>query len=140
MRKTLALIIILLFVLLTACGTQGAYKDGNYTKNTDPDSHGSWYKCVLSIKDGKIADVQFTGYTRNADGTDTIHDQNYGKYPGSTDQQYQQAQTGLAGSKTYGPKLVQTQDLGKVDVVAGATQSWDVFKAAMTDLLSQAKK
>lgn len=72
----------------------------------------------------------------NADGT--LKDENYGKESG--DENYQKAQNALKSSEQYTKKLVETQNVDKVDAVSGATSSWNQFKEAAKDALAKAKK
>lgn len=132
--KKLAVVFIsvLLIVALTACG--GAkLKDGSYEGQSTPDSRGAYGIVKLEVKDGKISSAEFLQY--NADGS--LKDESYGKQSG--EENYKKAQDALEASKKYPEKLVETQDVEKVDSITGATSSWKQFQEAAKDALAKAK-
>ncbi|WP_252891105.1 FMN-binding protein [Thermoclostridium stercorarium] len=71
----------------------------------------------------------------NADGS--LKDESYGKDSG--EENYKKAQAALEASKQYAEKLVETQDVEKVDSITGATSSWKAFQEAAKDALAKAK-
>ena len=70
-----------------------------------------------------------------------LKDADYGKTDGVIKNAglYKIAQAALAGAAQYGQKLIQTQELEKVDAVAGATVSHELFQNAAGIALKQAK-
>ena len=60
---------------------------------------------------------------------------NYGK--DDADFNYKQAQKAVKNSEGYAKKLVEVQDIDKVDSVSGATISYKRFKSAVKDALNK---
>jgi major membrane immunogen (membrane-anchored lipoprotein) len=131
MKKFLALIVVLSLFVLPACGN--TYKDGTYEGRSADDSRGAYSIVSLVVKDGKITSAEFIQY--NSDGT--VKDENYGKEAG--EENYKTAQNALEYSKEYPKKLIETQDVSKVDAVTGATSSLKQFQEAAKDALAKAK-
>jgi major membrane immunogen (membrane-anchored lipoprotein) len=116
---------------LSGCGS--SLKDGTYEGRSTNDNRGAYGIVSLEVKNGEIASAQFLQY--NADGT--LKDEKYGEEAG--EDSYKMAQNALQYSKKYPEKLVETQDVGKVDAVTGATSSWKQFQEAAKDALAKAK-
>lgn len=115
----------------------GIYKDGTYTAKSSPDERGAVGELTLRIEQGKITQADFKGIQKDG----TIKDVDYGKTSGKIEIPvfYQKAQQALKGSLSYGPRLVETQDLDKVDSISGATLSHKQFSEAAHKALNQAK-
>lgn len=113
------------------------YKDGTYTGTSSPDERGAVGQITLTIGQGKITQADYKGIQKDG----KVKDIEYGKTNGKIENPefYKKAQQGLKGAMTYGPKLVQTQDLDKVDSVSGATLSYKQFSEAGHKALDQAK-
>lgn len=142
MKKTLAIAVAMLAVMgtMASCGDNAnsneAYKDGSYrVEAKDFDDHG-WKEYInVTVKDGKIAEVEFDALSQE-DG-----------HKKTEDQEYKDAYIG-AGFETYPADyteklekgLVEKQDASKVDTVAGATHSSDFFKQMMKELDKNMKK
>lgn len=141
MKKTLAIAIAMLAVMgtMASCGGNAdneAYKDGSYrVEAKDFDDHG-WKEYInVTVKDGKISEVEFDALSQE-DG-----------HKKTEDQEYKDAYTG-AGFETYPADyteklekgLVEKQDASKVDTVAGATNSSNSFKQMMKELEKNMKK
>ncbi|MTI65796.1 MAG: FMN-binding protein [Firmicutes bacterium] len=152
MKKIKILSILLVLVmsvgLLGACGTseepasnEGAneksaanYEDGSYKAVYDRfDSHG-WKSFVnITVKDGKISDVEFD--YKNREGK--LKTKNEG---------YKNAMEGKSGTypekytKELEEQLVASQSVEDVDVVTGATHSSHNFKVLANKALEHAKK
>jgi len=127
----IVLVSILLVAALTACGAK--LKDGSYEGQSTPDSRGGYGIVKIEVKDGKISSAEFLQY--NADGS--LKDETYGQ--GSGEENYKKAQDALKASAEYPKKLVETQDVEKVDSITGATSSWKAFQEAAKDALAKAK-
>lgn len=142
-------------------------KDGTYSgKSTEANSHHGDYATVdLTIKDHKIVDLKFNAYMKDG----SIKDQNYGKHTGKhkhkkpeeeqalenmteeqrkeaelkrkqhDEQHYELAQKAIQQHSKYVQQLMETQDLGRVDAITGATRSYDQFVEATSQALSKAK-
>lgn len=130
MRKVLTLVLALALAaaLFTGC-VSSTLKDGTYkAQYKEPDSHG-WNEYVeVTVADGKITAVTFDALdTNGVKKTDT---------PEYKDQMLE------FGGTTYpekfypeiAQKLIDTQDITKVDAVAGATHSTDSFVALVKAL------
>lgn len=134
MKKILtSVILVSLMVVLTACGGGGKLQIGSYEGQSSKDSRGGYGVVKIEVKDGKITSAEFLQY--NGDGS--LKDESYGKDSG--EENYKKAQEALEASKQYAEKLVETQDVAKVDAITGATSSWKHFQEAAKDALAKAK-
>jgi major membrane immunogen (membrane-anchored lipoprotein) len=128
--------------MLSGCGSSN-YADGTYTGQSsvyesDDDGNGNGYGVVtLTIKDNKIVECSYQTY--EPDGT--LKDENYGMKDGSVANRdyYNKAQKAIAACDVYAQKLVDTNDVGQVDAVSGATINYDNFTEAVLDALQQAE-
>lgn len=138
MKKILVILAAMLLVVgfLGGCTAKsaGLYKNGVYQGKSEPDTRGNYSEIKITVKGGKIIEADFKGYLKDG----TVKDENYGKTAG--EEKYKTAQTAVAGAKTYGPKLVEVQEIEKVDAVSGATASYAQFKDAAGKALKDAKK
>jgi major membrane immunogen (membrane-anchored lipoprotein) len=91
---------------------------------------------TVTIQQGKITQADYKGIQKDG----KIKDADYGKTNGKIENPefYKKAQQGLKGAMTYGPRLLETQDLDKVDSVSGATLSYRQFTEAGHKALEQA--
>jgi len=112
----------------------GNYKDGRFTAKSSADEGGAIGEIALVIKNGKITKADYRGIKK--DGTD----KEYGKTSGKIENQefYNKAQLAVNAAATYGPKLIETQDVDKIDAVSGATVSYNQFAEAAKKALKQA--
>ncbi len=131
--KYLKVIVLSVCISMLAFGCGASYKDGTYNgKYEDPKKQG--YTTVeITIKDGKITDCIMESF----DAKGNIKDENYGKEAGPKN--YELAQIAVEGMKEYPGKLIETQDIEKVDTVSGATVTGKHFKEAVNDALSKAE-
>lgn len=145
MNKTLSIAVVAFALVacmgLAACGGGGSasYKDGTYTARSSvyegDDEGGSGYgEITITIKDGKITDAEFLTY--EPDGT--LKDENYGKTANNNQDFYNKAQKAVAACTEYANKLVQTGSPSSVDVISGATISYDEFQEAADAALNEA--
>ena len=101
------------------------YKDGIYKAVSGiKDDWGGYAEVTITIKDGKITDCEFLSYEKDG----TLKGEDYGKTDGV-----------IKNAEKYGPKLVETQQLDKVDAIAGATVSYELFENVVGIALKQAK-
>lgn len=116
----------------------GNYKDGRYTAKSSADDNGAVGEIALVIANGKITKVDYKGIKKDG----KIKDGEYGKTSGKIENQefYNKAQLAVKAAATYGPKLIETQDLEKIDAVSGATVSYNQFTEAAKKALKQADK
>ena len=146
MKKSIILVALALGLAVTACSSAAedssaadsaasvAYKDGTYEGESDKDEHGGIVKVTIEVKDSRIVSVE----SLNLDGKGKEKGEDYGK-ESNNEGLYKQAQKALEGAKTYAPKLVETQDITKVDAVSGATTSHESFVLAVERALEAAK-
>lgn len=66
-----------------------------------------------------------------------MRDEDYGKI--ENQEFYNKAQHALKAAGTYGPKLVEMQNMDKVDSLSGATVSYKQFSEATKKALALAK-
>ena len=156
MKKGIITFGVILGLALTACSSGGqsvdsasdeslteaakadteavAYKDGTYTGESDKDEHGGIMRVTIEIKDSAISKV--TAENLNSEGKEKGEE--YGKET-NNEGLYKKAQDSVAGAAQYGPALEIAKDISKVDVVSGATQSYEAFKVAVDRALESAK-
>ena len=129
-KNKISIILILSLIFVTGCSSKKELKDGVYEGNYKDES--ATVKVVITIKDKKIVD-----YVREErdNKNNKIKDENYGK--DDADFNYKQAQKAVKNSEGYAKKLVEVQDIDKVDSVSGATVSYKRFKSAVKDALNK---
>ncbi|MDP4094530.1 MAG: FMN-binding protein [Bacillota bacterium] len=111
------------------------YKDGIYEVATSPDDEGYITNAKVTITGGKISTVDW--YIIDKDGK--IFDEKYEEVFAGNKEYQQQCRNDLKGAKTYGPELIKSQDIVKVDAISGATWSNKKFKEVVTLALNKAK-
>ncbi|MCH4169564.1 MAG: FMN-binding protein [Streptococcaceae bacterium] len=135
-RKHLGLwLSFLLFIFLTACQTQEvSLKDGTFEGVSSKDDEGAYGKVKIIINNEKIEEVEFQ--TIQKDGS--IKDSEYGKRNGTIVDQnfYNKAQLAVNAMKSYGQELEEKQSLDEVEVISGATISYNQFKEAVEAALA----
>lgn len=127
------LIGVMLIGLLVSCSVEETYKDGEFHGRSEPDKRGSYGTINITVDGGKITDVDYKEYENDG----ALKDENYQK--GADEEVYELAQKAVKGTETYGKKLVEVQDVYKVDAVSGATNSNKQFKDAANKALENAK-
>ena len=152
MKKFIALQLILAMVLSFAACTkkeetpaentppanetpaEGMYKDGTYVVTYDHYDGKGWVPTVtVEIKDGKIASGKMD-YINMGDGHLKSADADYSTR--------MKDKSGTAPAEAYeklDKQLVETQDITKVDLVAGATHSAEFFHEMVAKALENAK-
>ena len=140
-RMTVFIILTLAaaLALLPACGGSASisYKDGTYTAVSSEDDEGAYAEVTIVVKDGSIVDCTFI--TLEKDGT--VKAEDYGKINGeiSNKDYYDKAQLAVRAMAHYAKELARVQSITEIDVVSGATISYDQFYEAVEDALSEAK-
>ncbi len=117
----------------------GLYKDGKYTgisrsRYIDEPYYGISH---VTIEKGRITDVRF--FIRDS-AKHELFDAAYEKHFSGNDEYVQQCRNDLKGVNSYPDSLVKYQNTEKVDVISGATWSYNIFRAATEQALSSAKK
>lgn len=117
----------------------GKAKDGFYVVEEPPTSYGHKPYVGLTITGGQVIEVIFFQYNPE---TKTYKDENYGKEYGTQfgEDTFEKAQISVEGGRQYPVKLIETQDLGEVDAVSGATYNYELFKMGVNDALKQGMK
>lgn len=151
-KMLLAAALVLFGLGVTGCG-KVEYKDGTYENHvdanapvdeevTDEEAGQAGGKSTvlgkadikITIKDGKITDCQYKAWNAKGDPKD----ESYGKDGAALN--YKKAQKAVAGLKKYCEELVKVQNIDDVDVVTGATISYDEFIEAAKGALKKAEK
>lgn len=113
------------------------YKDGVYKSFANiKDDWGGTAEVEIKIEEGKIVECTFLSYEKNGNlkGTE------YGKVDGVIKNMglYKIAQASVLKAAEYGQKLIETQNIDDVDVIAGASISYKLFKDAVENALQGA--
>jgi major membrane immunogen (membrane-anchored lipoprotein) len=96
-------------------------------------------KGVMKVENSKI--VQFDWEIRDAARNDKLFDDKYGDDVFSGSEAYKkQCVENLAGMKAYAPRLIETQDISKVDAVTGATWAHSQFWLLVYKLTKKAQE
>jgi major membrane immunogen (membrane-anchored lipoprotein) len=125
-------------LILTAFSGYQLYKDGNYNGSsrsvyTDEPYYG--YAKIV-IENAKIIKVEF----RVRDSLKHEYfDDKYEKYFADNEEYIRQCRNDWKGIQSYPDSLLKYQDLNKVDVISGATWSYNIFMASVREALSSAK-
>ncbi len=130
MKKFAAVMLSCLLIAAVLSGCGASMKDGTYRAEYDAYSHGYKEFVELTVKDGKFTDVTFNAVSEAGElKTDDV--------------EYQESMESVSGTypaKFYpelAQKLEDTQDIDKVDKVAGATNSTVSFKTLVKALLKE---
>ena len=113
------------------------YKDGVYKSFANiKDDWGGTAEVEIKIKEGKIVECTFLSYEKNGN----LKGPEYGKVDGVIKNMglYKIAQASVLRAAEYGQKLVETQNIDDVDVIAGASISYKLFKDAVENALQGA--
>ena len=108
-------------------------KDGTYTGKSSEDDFGGHMEVTITVADGKISNTEVKNLQK--DGSEKGED--YGKEAG--EEGHKTAQMTLEASQTYGQELTEKGSVEEVEVVTGATQSYNQFVEAANDAINQAK-
>lgn len=137
--KNLTLIaLILLFVMLVGCENQKKYPDGVYFGKSKAiyNEENFWGQVSISIENGKIVTVDF----KIIDSTShEIFDNNYEKHYAGNQLYIEQCRNDWQGVIKYPESLIKSQDIDGVDVITGATWSYNMLKYATEDALKKNK-
>jgi major membrane immunogen (membrane-anchored lipoprotein) len=144
--RLVAIILLLALGLwaLSACGgspdikdrSGATYKDGVYTGKSVEDDKGAYGEATITVEGGEIAGCEYVTWQKDG----TVKDENYGKVNGeiSNQEYYDKAQLAVDAMKQYAEQFAETKELGAVDTVSGATNSYNQFTEAVDDALDKA--
>ncbi|HLN54829.1 MAG TPA: FMN-binding protein [Bacteroidales bacterium] len=112
------------------------YPDGNYSGSSRSIYEGEpyWGIIRMNIKDGKFTDVSFM--IRDSALHETFND-GYARHFAGNEVYIQQTKNDWNGVRTYPSRLMEKQDIEKVDVITGATWSYNIFRASFTEALKK---
>ena len=113
------------------------YKDGVYKSFANiKDDWGGTAEVEIKIEEGKIVECTFLSYEKNG----SLKGSEYGKVDGVIKNVglYKIAQASILRAAEYGQKLIETQNIDDVDVIAGASISYKLFKDAVENALQDA--
>lgn len=131
-------VIAFIALTLTGCGKKDFskmnFKDGTYIGNSKGGEHTSYTEVHIVIKDNKI--IKSSAEFRDSDKN--LKDENYGKKAG--EEKYIKAQKAVKAMNEYPEILLKVQDPEKVDAVAGATHTNELYKKAVWNALEKAKR
>jgi major membrane immunogen (membrane-anchored lipoprotein) len=144
-KKFLSLtgLLVLSLCVLAGCGSK-SYADGTYQgksstyESDDDEGNGNGYGVVtITIKDNAIVECKYETYEPNG----TLKDSDYGMKNGEIANRdyYNKAQKAIAACDKYAESLVETNDIGEVDAISGATINYDNFTEAVNNALKQAE-
>lgn len=138
-KKVLAAICALSLVLLMGCGGDPApagYRDGTYVGRSSEDDQGAYGEVTLVLEGGEVASCLYV--TWQADGS--VKGEEYGKVNGEISNQdyYRKAQLAVEAMKIYAQQYEQVKKIEAVDVISGATNSYDQFVEAVGNALKAA--
>lgn len=118
--------------------TLSRYKDGTYNGQSRASYTGEpyWGRVQIALKNGFFTRISFS--IRDSALHETF-DGNYEKHFQGNPVYIQQSRNDWNGVQTYPRKLAESQDINKVDVISGATWSYNIFRASLTEALKKAK-
>jgi major membrane immunogen (membrane-anchored lipoprotein) len=113
------------------------YKDGTYEGKSRADyiSEPYWGDVRLTLKKGLIIEIDFI--IRDSSLHETF-DGEYEKHFKGNPEYIQQNRNDWKGVQTYPKKLSEKQDINKLDAISGATWSYNIFRASITEALKKA--
>lgn len=128
-------ILTFLLIIPVSFSGDGPYKDGIYFGSSRAEYTNEPYFGFsrVIIENGKIITVEF--YVRDS-SKHVYFDEAYEKYFAGNEEYMQQCRNDWIGINSYPDSLLKYQDLQKVDVISGATWSYDIFKASTQEALS----
>ena len=135
MKRILAFILTLLMMvlLLTACGDQTQLQDGYYTAQMSEYSHGWREYITILVKGGSIVSVEYSA--ENASGFIKSWDNAYMQTMLHSNGTYPNEYT-----RYYANQLLTGQGEGGIDAISGATSSHGTFQMLARAVLEQARK
>jgi major membrane immunogen (membrane-anchored lipoprotein) len=96
-----------------------------------------WGRVQIKVNNGRFSVVSFVIRDSNLHET---FDQFYEKHFTGTPEYIQQCRNDWNGVQTYPGKLLESQNINKVDAMSGATWSYNIFKASADSALNKAIK
>jgi major membrane immunogen (membrane-anchored lipoprotein) len=128
----------LVLFLLLSFSTGQSRKDGLYigiTRSVYIDEP-YYAHSEIKVEKGKIVAIKF--FVRDS-AKHVCFDDKYEKYFAGNDLYIQQCRSDWKGIQSYPDTLLKYQDLDKVDVISGATWSYNMFMDSVREALSSAE-
>jgi major membrane immunogen (membrane-anchored lipoprotein) len=118
--------------------TVKVYKDGIYSGQSRSlyTEEPYWGKIQFRVEKGLFTNIRFM--IRDSALHETFND-SYAKHFEGNALYIQQTKNDWNGVKKYPEKLMAKQDIMKIDVISGATWSYNIFKASLEDALKKAR-
>lgn len=126
---------VILAALLCACGIAPAAAQ-TYQYVGKNDLEGYHVEGTMAVSGGVIQSMEW----KIIDSNGRVFDETYEEEYTGIELYIQQCRDNWSGMQTFVPALLQTQDLGEVDAVSGATWAYNKFKEAAKALLEQASE
>ena len=135
MKRILAFILTLLMMvlLLTACGDQTQLQDGYYTAQMSEYSHGWREYITILVKGGSIVSVEYNA--ENASGFIKSWDNAYMQTMLHSNGTYPNEYT-----RYYARQFQEDQNADSIDALTGATSSHSSFQLLSEAVLEQARQ
>lgn len=138
----LALIILPTTISMSAQDTVAAssgisgLKDGTYSGSSRSiyTQEPYWGIIRFSVQGGKLTNVYFM--IRDSSLHETFNEA-YAHHFAGNEEYIQQTKNDWYGVKTYPARLRKKQDISKVDVISGATWSYNIFRDSYKEALKQ---
>ena len=126
-------------LIIIAFSGDRPYKDGNYSGISQAMYTNEPYygHSKITIKNGIIIKINF--FIRDSSKHEYF-DNKYEKYFAGNEEYIQQCRNDWKGIQAYPDSLLKHQIIEKVDVISGATWSYNLFKASTLEALSTAEK
>jgi major membrane immunogen (membrane-anchored lipoprotein) len=114
-------------------------KDGSYTgySRSIYTAEPYWGIVRFSVMDGKMTDISFM--IRDSSLHETFNNA-YASHFAGNEEYIQQTKNDWNGVKTYPARLRKKQDINKVDVISGATWSYNIFRDSFKEALKHSEK
>lgn len=130
---SVALMVLLLMVPLTACGDKEELQDGYYTAQA-AEFHYGWKEYItIMVKGGSIVSVEYNA--ENPSGFIKSWDNAYMQNMFHTNGTYPNEYT-----RYYAGQLLENQQADGIDALTGASSSYGSFQQLAAAVLEQAKK
>ncbi|MCI8599690.1 MAG: FMN-binding protein [Lachnospiraceae bacterium] len=134
MKRILCLVLLLLMIMpMTACGSKNELQDGYYTAQAAQFSHGWKEYITIMVKGGSIVSVEYNA--ENPSGFikswDNAYMQNMLHSNGTYPNEY---------TRDYASQFLEAQKVEGIDALTGATSSYSSFQKLAAAVLEQARQ
>lgn len=133
-------LLALIVYLISSCETKsGPYIDGVYKGSSQSEytAEPYWGNVIITIKNGYISEVDFQVVDS---AKKEVFSDKYERHFADNAVYMEQCRNDWKGIQDYPKELVAKQSMDSVDVVSGATWSFNILKAAIQEALKDAKR